>query len=125
VWNILQTPPSSPAQVLIVDDDAAIREGLVKLLSRHPEFTVAGEAANAFDALLTAEERGGDVALVDLYLPGFHGFTLIEKLRFMQPKLKIVVYTAHDDEYFALSALRAGAQGFVSKSNPRRIRSPR
>ena len=109
---------AQPAQVLIVDDDLNIRAGLAKLLSRHPEFLVVGEAANAFDALATAENRGGDVALVDLYLPGFHGFTLIEKLRFMQPKLKILVYTAHDDEYFALNALRAGALGFVSKSEP-------
>jgi DNA-binding NarL/FixJ family response regulator len=109
---------AGPQKILIIDDDARIRDGLAKLLTRGSEFTVAGEAANAFDGLMMAQDREVDLALVDLYLPGFHGFTLIEKLRAAHPNLKIVVYTAHDDEYFALSALRAGADGFISKSEP-------
>jgi DNA-binding NarL/FixJ family response regulator len=109
---------SSKTQIYIVDDDPSIRAGLLKMLSRNADCVVVGEAGNAFEALELARRQTADAAFVDLYLPGFHGFTLIEQLLELHPKLGIIVFTGHDDEYFALSALRAGARGFVSKSDP-------
>ncbi len=104
-------------QILIVDDEPAIRAGLAKLLTRRG-FTVVGQAASVPEALKLTTLAAADAAFVDLYLPGFHGLNLIEELLQIRPGLKIIVYTAHDDEYFALRALRAGACGFISKSEP-------
>lgn len=109
---------SRRTRILIVEDDAAIREGLGKLLARRAGFKVIGAAANVPDALDLASREPPEIAVVDLYLPGFHGFSLIEQLVALHPHLQVIVFSAHDDEYFALSALRAGARGFVSKSEP-------
>ena len=112
-------PSSSPKKrIYVVDDDDAIRDGLVKLFSRNPDFVIAGVARDASEAIALARRHAADAAFVDLYLPGFHGFLVINQLLQLNPDLRIIVYTAHDDEYFALSALRAGARGFVSKSEP-------
>jgi DNA-binding NarL/FixJ family response regulator len=105
-------------QILIVDDEPDIVDALAQLISRSHEYRVVGRLLNAHEALVAAHGDNIDAAFVDLYLPGFHGFALIEQLLRLNPKLKIIVYSAHDDEYFALSALRSGARGFVSKSEP-------
>jgi two-component system, NarL family, invasion response regulator UvrY len=114
------TMPSSRTKkrIYVVDDDEAIRDGVAKLFSRNPDYVIVGSAGDATEALALARRHAADAAFIDLYLPGFYGFTLINQLLQLNPNLRIIVYTGHDDEYFALSALRAGARGFVSKSEP-------
>lgn len=105
------------ARILLVDDHAIVRQGLALLLSKHPEFTVCGEAGTYEDALAVAEKLKPDLALVDITLKDRSGLDLIRELRERLPALRAVVLSMHDEREYAERALRAGARGYVMKEN--------
>ena len=105
--------------LLIVDDHPVVRDGLVAILSTQPDFQIAGEAASGEMALTLFAEVQPDVILLDLEMPGMDGVTVIQQLRQIQPAVKIVVFTAFDTDERILSALQAGAKGYLLKGAPR------
>ncbi|MCA4131603.1 response regulator transcription factor [Arthrobacter sp. M4] len=103
--------------VLLVDDQPAIRVGLRAILES-AGFRVGTEAGNGREALLLAQEIRPEVVLMDLRMPGTDGTAGVRLIR-AQPELedtKIIVLTTFDDDPDVLEALRAGADGFLSKS---------
>ena len=105
--------------LLIVDDHPVVRDGLVAILGTQPDFKVAGEAASGEEALALFERLRPDVILLDLEMPGMDGVEVIKRLRATQPEVKIVVFTAFDTDERILSALQAGAKGYLLKGAPR------
>jgi DNA-binding NarL/FixJ family response regulator len=105
--------------LLIVDDHPVVRDGLVAILSTQPDFEIAGEAASGETALTLFEQLQPDVILLDLEMPGMDGVMVIKQLRQIQPAVKIVVFTAFDTDERILSALQAGAKGYLLKGAPR------
>jgi len=105
--------------LLIVDDHPVVRDGLVAILSTQPDFQIVGEAASGEIALTLFDQLQPDVILLDLEMPGMDGVMVIKRLRQIQPGVKIVVFTAFDTDERILSALQAGAKGYLLKGAPR------
>lgn len=100
------------AQVFLLDDHPAVREGLSILLSRHG-FAICGEASNLKEALFKLSMISPDLVLVDLSLENENGLDLIKELQ--SAGVKSLVYSMHDDARSIRSAVAAGAQGYVTK----------
>jgi DNA-binding NarL/FixJ family response regulator len=104
-----------PLRVLIVDDHEVFREGLKSLLvSRKLE--IAGEANNGHDALKLARRLEPDVAIVDIGLPGLNGLETVKGFARDSPRTRAIVLTVHAEDSYVLEALRAGAKGYVLKT---------
>jgi DNA-binding NarL/FixJ family response regulator len=103
-------------RIYLVDDHPLFRQGLASLLERQKEFAICGEAESAEEALAGIEASRPDAAIVDLSLKGGSGFELIGDLRTKAPKTAVVVLSMHDERQYAERSIRAGAKGYVMKS---------
>ena len=102
-------------EVLVADDHAIIRDGLKKILADTPDLVVAGEASNGHAVTEQVKRRDWDLLILDLSMPGRHGLELIKLLKTERPQLPILIFSMHQEEQFAVRALRAGASGYLSK----------
>jgi DNA-binding NarL/FixJ family response regulator len=102
-------------RILIVDDHAVLREGLVAQINNEPDLMVCGEAETAHAAMAAAERLAPDLVLADITLPGRNGLELIRDLRSVRPSLPVLVLSMHDESPFAERVLRAGGRGYISK----------
>jgi NarL family two-component system response regulator LiaR len=107
---------TKPIGVLIVDDHALVRKGLLALLSVRPEVYVVGEAADGVDAVRLATVQHPDVILMDLEMPRLDGIAAIKEIRTAQQESKILVLTSYTDDERVIAAIRAGAHGYVLKT---------
>ena len=105
-----------PLRILLVDDHALFREGLISLLSYQDDFTVVGEAEDAESALDQARALGPDIVLMDVELPGEDGVTTTQRLMMEMPGVTVVMLTVHDDSQTLFEAIKAGAQGYLVKN---------
>ncbi len=103
-------------RVIIVDDHPIVRHGLSRLVSRERDLVVCGEAETVQHALELVEIMQPDLVIVDLSLEHDDGLHLIEQIRSMYPKVKMLVSSMHDELIFAPRALRSGAHGYLAKS---------
>jgi two-component system, NarL family, invasion response regulator UvrY len=104
-------------KILIVDDHPIVRAGVRRLLASEPGMEIA-EAASGKEALTAARATPPDLVILDLNLPGLGGFEIIARLVRDKPRPQILVLSMHDDPIFAMRALEAGADGYVSKNAP-------
>src|SRR5512139_3070822 len=91
--------------IMVVDDQAIVRKGLIAYLDQREDFCVIGEASNGVDAVGLVQELGPDVVLLDLMMPGMDGIETIQEILTMRPEQAIVVVTAylqHDKLYQAI-----------------------
>jgi DNA-binding NarL/FixJ family response regulator len=102
-------------EVLVADDHAIIRDGLRKILADTGDMAVAGEAANGNAALEKVRERDWGLVVLDMSMPGRSGLELIKLMKSERPRLPILVFSMHQEEQFAVRAIRAGASGYLSK----------
>lgn len=101
--------------VLIVDDDPAVRRGLRMRLAAEPDLKLVGEAADGLAAIVLAEALQPNVALIDVELPRMDGIAVAERLRAISPHAAVIMLTIHDDAATQEDARAAGAAAFVSK----------
>lgn len=106
-------------RVLIVDDHEVLRDGLKRVLDRHPGELIFGEAGTAAEALRLAREREWDVVVLDLSLGGRSGLEVLKELRQLRPRLPVLILSMHSEEQFARRAFKAGASGYITKDSPR------
>jgi DNA-binding NarL/FixJ family response regulator len=106
-------------RVLIVDDQEIIRAGLATIITAHPALEVAGQAADGFAVLGLLPDLPVDVILLDLRMPGIDGVETIRRVRSSWPpeQIRILVLTTFEHDDYVLSALQAGADGFLGKSS--------
>jgi DNA-binding NarL/FixJ family response regulator len=104
-------------RVLIVDDHPLTRDALAALLTQQG-FDVVGEAEDGSAAISAAIELQPDIVLLDLTMPGMDGLTALPQIREHAPESEIVVLTASDAEENLLAAIRAGASGYLLKTEP-------
>jgi len=107
--------PACP-RILIVDDHPFLRVGLTESLGKEPGLAVCGAVATAEEALASIEKLRPDLVVTDLNLPGKSGLELIKDLSVLQPGLLTIVLSMHEEEIYAERCLRAGAKGYVMKS---------
>jgi DNA-binding NarL/FixJ family response regulator len=105
-----------PARLLLVDDHALFREGLIAVLAYQDDFTVVGEAEDATSALAQARALAPDIVLMDIDLPGEDGVTATRRLKLALPAVTIMMLTVHDDSATLFAAIKAGAQGYMIKN---------
>jgi DNA-binding NarL/FixJ family response regulator len=103
----------SPHRVFVADDHALFREGVKALLAEESDLVVAGKREPPRDA--PAVRSGWDVLLLDISLPDGSGIDLLRQIRPHKPDLPILILSMHPEEQFAVSLLRAGASGYITK----------
>jgi DNA-binding NarL/FixJ family response regulator len=106
-------------RILIADDHPVVRDGLSAILSTQPDFTVVGQAATGAEAVARVAQLKPDVALMDLEMPEMDGVEAIRQLRAACPETRVIVFTAFDTDERIVSAVQAGAQGYLLKGAPR------
>lgn len=102
-------------RVLVADDQALVREGLMTLLAAAPGLDPVAAAADGEEAVALAARHRPDVILMDLRMPRCDGVEATRRIRAAQPQTEVVVLTTHADEASILDALQAGARGYLTK----------
>jgi DNA-binding NarL/FixJ family response regulator len=103
-------------RVVIVDDHPAAREGLAFRISLQADFLVCGEAVDVDDALDLVEQQKPDVMVIDIGLRSSSGIDLIKRIKHLAPGVRMVAWSMHDESLYAERALRAGALGYIDKT---------
>jgi DNA-binding NarL/FixJ family response regulator len=106
----------SRIKLVVVDDHALFRRGLVGLLEEMPDFLVAGEAANGQEALPLIERIKPDVVLLDINMPVMDGIQALAAIRKTQPDQKVLMLTISQNDDDLISAIVTGANGYVLKN---------
>lgn len=102
-------------RVLVVDDQAIVRDGLVTVLSLVPDLQVVGQAADGAEAIVAVDRHVPDVVLMDLRMPGVDGPTATARIIAEHPGVAVLVLTTYADDDSIVAALRAGARGYLTK----------
>jgi len=111
--------PAEPVSVIVADDQSAVREGLVLLLGTLPGIVVAGEAADGDAAVELVAAVRPQVALMDLNMPVCDGVAATRRITAGYPGTRVVVLTPYADDESIISALQAGALGYLTKDATR------
>lgn len=102
-------------QLLLVDDQRLMRDGLRILLELESDFEVVGEAENGAEALEAYTQLSPDVILMDIRMPEMDGVEATRRLREIDPNAKVIILTTFDDNEYVFEGLRAGALGYLLK----------
>jgi len=113
------TENTEPVTVVVADDQSAVREGLVLLLGTLRGITVTGEAEDGEAAVEVVAAQRPQVVLMDLNMPGCDGVEATRRIRASYPQTQVVVLTTYSDDESIISALRAGALGYLTKDATR------
>jgi DNA-binding NarL/FixJ family response regulator len=104
-----------PLRIVVADDQASVREGLVALLGTVPEIEVVTAAANGEEAIRLVAETSPDAILLDLHMPVLDGIEATRRLTEQHPDVAVVVLTTYVDDLSVLAALKAGARSYLTK----------
>src|SRR5262249_8914660 len=102
-------------RVCVVDDHAAVREGVKRIIESSPDMSVTSEAANGNEALKVIRSSPCDLVLLDITMPQKSGLEVLKQVRAELPGLPILVFSMHAEDQYAVRALRAGASGYLAK----------
>jgi two-component system, NarL family, invasion response regulator UvrY len=103
--------------VLLVDDHAVVREGYRRLLERHGDIAVIGEAADAVTAHELFCSLAPQIVVMDITLPGASGIEAMRRMLMYKADARVLMFSMHEDAIFARRALQAGAFGYVTKAS--------
>jgi DNA-binding NarL/FixJ family response regulator len=104
-----------PLRLLVVDDHEVVREGLAALLDRAPRFSVVAVAGSVAEALAAVREFTPDIVIMDVRLPDGSGIEACREIRSLYPETRVLMLTSYPDEEAVLSAIVAGASGYLLK----------
>lgn len=102
-------------RIVLADDHAILRSGIVLILNTQNDMEVVGEAANGEEAVFLCREKEPDIILLDLNMPGISGLEAIEKIKHASPGVKILVLTMHDEEEYLKKVLKSRCSGYILK----------
>ncbi|OXA75762.1 response regulator [Flavobacterium frigidimaris] len=102
-------------KILIVDDHLVVRNGVAMVLEKQIEDVKISNAENFFEATASLREDSFDLVILDINIPGGKSTEMITDLRAIQPAVKILVFSAHEEEQYALKYISAGANGYLNK----------
>jgi DNA-binding NarL/FixJ family response regulator len=102
-------------RVLLADDHTIVREGLRRILAADPSFEIVGEATDGHEVLAAVRTGGFELLLLDLSMPGRGGIELLRQVKAESAALRVLVLSMHDEQQYAVRAIRAGASGYLTK----------
>jgi DNA-binding NarL/FixJ family response regulator len=102
--------------ILIADHHPISREGITSLLLDQPELNVIGNVTNGNDLFNSLKIHSPDVLVIEIDLPEINGITALRTIKTEFPRIKMLVFSCHPEEMYALSAIKAGASGYLSKT---------
>jgi len=104
-------------RVLIADDHAILRRGLIEIMMRELENPVCGEAENARQVLAQVRSQNWDLVILDVSMPGRSGIDVLADLKLARPKLPVLVLSMHPEDQYGKRVLKAGAAGYMNKNS--------
>ncbi len=104
-------------RVLLIDDHALVRRGMISLLQEHFKSVEIGEAGDAISGMAAVNQGPWDLVVVDISMPGRNGLELIQDIKREDPSLPVLVISTHPEKDYALRALKSGAAGYVTKQS--------
>ena len=107
----------TPVKLYLVDDQAMLRAAFKSLLARDPRYEIVGDAGDAREAIAAVGALKPDVILLDITMAGLSGLDAIQPLREKLPNVHILMLTHHEGESFVQQAMKAGANGYLSKDS--------
>lgn len=102
-------------KIVIADDHALLRQGIINVLKLEDDFQVIGEACDGAEAVDKAIALTPDVLLLDINMPRMNGLEVIKKINEQEKAVKVIVLTMHDDESYVMEVIKAGAVGYLLK----------
>lgn len=106
-----------PRRVLIADDHALVRSGIRLLLESLRDVEVVAEAGDGLEALALVRSKRPDILLLDITLPGLNGLVLLDRIRSLPDKPRVIVLSMHSGPEYVARALNAGAAGYLLKDS--------
>jgi DNA-binding NarL/FixJ family response regulator len=103
-------------RVVVADDHTIVREGLKQLLA-DSDFNIVGEARDGVEVMQRVRELDFDVLLLDMSMPKKSGVELIKQVKSEKPKLRVLILTMHEEQQYAVRAIKAGASGYLTKES--------
>lgn len=103
--------------IIIADDHAVVRQGVRQILAAEPDMQVVGEARNFGETLEAVRDLEWDVLILDYFMPGGNGLQVLKQIQKSHPKRPVLILSMHPEEAIAVSALRAGAAGYICKDS--------
>ena len=116
--NVVDERPSmtnKQIKVLIVDDHAGVRAGIKNLLMATKDIKVVGEGGNGAEAIELVATKNSDILLLDIELPDQRGDMVMQKIRDMQPDIKVLAVSSYSDRDYILGMMKNGAAGYITK----------
>ena len=107
--------------ILIVDDNACVRQALCELFTREADFEICGEAENGKEAIAKARDLHPDLIVLDLSMPVLNGLDAARELKRLMPRVPLIMYSAFGDRFVEQQARLVGISELVSKSQPAAI----
>jgi two-component system invasion response regulator UvrY len=102
-------------RILIADDHAVVRQGLIQIVSDTSDIVVCDEASNGREALAKISKNKYDVVVLDIAMPDFSGLDILNEIKKEKPELPVLMLSIYPEEQYAVRALKAGASGYLTK----------
>jgi DNA-binding NarL/FixJ family response regulator len=110
----------SKIRIVLADDHEVVREGTRRMLEREADMTIVGEAQDGQETVRLVGELAPDVVVLDVRMPGLNGIEATARIKHAHPEVRVLVFTAHDDDRYVFPLLDAGANGYVLKTTGQR-----
>ena len=104
-------------RVLVADDHPIVRRGLRQIIAETADIVVADEASDGQEVVSKVAQNRYDVVLLDISMPGKHGFDALKEIQGLRPDLPVLVLSMHQEEQYGVRALKAGASGYLAKES--------
>lgn len=104
-------------KILIADDHTVVRAGLKQIVEDIDDMTVTGEASDGHEVLAKIAKDNYDVVVLDISMPGPNGLDILKQIKRENPKLPVLILSMHPEEQYAVRALKAGANGYLTKES--------
>ena len=102
-------------RILIADDHAVVRQGLIQIVSDTSDIVVSDEASNGREVLAKISKNKYDVVVLDVAMPDFSGLDILNEIKRENPELPVLMLSIYPEEQYAVRALKAGASGYLTK----------